>query len=633
MIKRFKIGNPIKTEAVVKEIETEKGEISYFKQDGESIVCKLREKDIVYGLGQTVRGLNKRGYLYESKCSDEPSHWEDRTALYGAHNFFMISGEEVVGFFVDTPSIVSFDIGFTKLDELRIQFTYPDYDFYVITGKDENEVVKQFRELIGKSYLPPKWAFGYGQSRWSYNTADEVREVVRKHRENKIPLDSVYLDIDYMERYKDFTVDETCFPDFENFVKEMKEQKVHLVPIIDAGVKIEKGYDVYEEGVEKGYFCKKEDGTNLVCGVWPGDVHFPDFLKKEAREWFGKKYDFLLNKGIDGFWNDMNEPAIFYAKDRLLALTEKIKGYVEEGLNAEKVWSLKDDFSSLQNNVGDYETFYHEMEGEKYRHDVVHNIYGYNMTRAAGEYFRSLGKEILMFSRASYIGAHRYGGIWQGDNNSCWSHIKLSMDISQSLNMVGFLYNGADLGGFGGHVSPDLMIRWLQFAMFTPLMRNHSAIGTRRQELYEFSEMPIMRKMVELRYGLLDYLYEEVKKAVEGNTMFMRPLAFDYREDEFTRKIDDQILVGDSLMIAPIYRQNEMGRYVYLPEEMTLLRCKSLEEIEESKLPKGHHYLDVDLDEVLIFIRKGKSLSLTKGGMTVEEAEHTKGKVYGKEGE
>lgn len=628
MVRKYRVGNPIKTEAVVKRIEEEKGEISYFKKEEKVLVCPLLEDEIVYGLGQTVRGLNKRGYQYVSRCTDEPSHWEDRTALYGAHNFFMISGNEVRGFFVDTPGNVTFDIGYTVLDELRILFDYDDYDLYEIIGKSETEVVKEFRDLIGESYVPPKWAFGYGQSRWSYNTADEVREVVKGHRENGIPLDSVYLDIDYMEAYKDFTVNEEAFPDFENFVKEMKKEKIHLIPIIDAGVKIEPGYEVYEEGVEKGYFVKKANGENLICGVWPGDVHFPDFLNRDARTWFGKKYDFLLEKGIDGFWNDMNEPAIFYAKDRLLELVEKIKGFEKDGLNADNVWSLKDDFGALQNNLKDYETFYHDYDGEQVRHDRVHNLYGYNMTRAAGEYFQSLDKDILMFSRASYIGAHRYGGIWHGDNNSCWSHIKLSMDISQSLNMVGFLYNGADLGGFGGNVSPDLMIRWLQFAMFTPLMRNHSAIGTRRQEVYAFKEMPVMRKMIGLRYGFINYIYDGVKKAAKENEMFMRPLAFDYREDALTRKIEDQILVGDSIMIAPIYRQNEVGRYVYLPEEMKLLRFKSLEEVKEEVLDKGHHYLELPLDEVAVFLRKGRKLTLTKGGMTVAEAETSEGVTY-----
>ena len=188
----------------------------------------------------------------------------------------------------------------------------------------------QFRQLVGRSYIPPKWAFGATQSRWSYMNEDEVREVVANYRTNNMPLDAVVLDIDYMERYKDFTVDEQRFPHFADFAAEMKAQGIRLVPIIDAGVKIEDGYDVYEEGVKNGYFCTNQDGTPFVAGVWPGRVHFPDMLNPEARAWFGSKYKFLLNQGIEGFWNDMNEPAIFYSEETLKKTFAKIDEYRTE---------------------------------------------------------------------------------------------------------------------------------------------------------------------------------------------------------------------------------------------------------------------------------------------------------------
>ncbi len=620
MIKKYRIGEPVFTDAAVKDIpiEMELPVIPVIKDN--TLTCSLKKEDIVYGLGESLHGLNKRGHLYESKCSDEPNHWEDKTALYGAHNFLLISGEKVSGMFIDTPGIVTFDVGFTHSSELKISFEYPDYDLYLIEGETELSVIKEFRELIGKSYVPPKWAFGYGQSRWSYNTADEVREVVKKHKENNLPIDSVYLDIDYMEKYKDFTINEETFPDFENFVAEMKTENIHIVPIIDAGVKIESGYNIYEEGVKNNYFCKKEDGSNLVCGVWPGDVHFPDFLNEDTRKWFGSRYDFLISKGIDGFWNDMNEPAIFYSKDRLNSLASDINNYAQKGITTDNILELQPKINSLQNNIEDYKTFYHNYNGKKYRHDEVHNLYGFNMTKAAGEYFSTLDKEILIFSRASYIGAHRYGGIWQGDNNSCWSHLKLNMDMTQSLNMAGFLFTGADVGGFSGNASEELMLRWLEFAVFTPLFRNHSAIYTRRQELYEFDNISDTRNILGIRYGFLNYIYDEVIKAANNNMPYMRPIAFDYRNDAHAKRVDDQISVGDSIMIAPIYTANTLGRYIYLPEEMKMLKMKSLTSITETVLEKGHHYIDVAANEMLVFIRKGKSLELTKGGMNVDEA-------------
>lgn len=622
MIKKYRIGQAIFTDAVVKDIDIERELPTIVNIKNKKISFDLAKDDIVYGLGQSVRGINKRGYIYKSHCSDDPIHTEEKSSLYGAHNFIMIDSKIKFALFIDTPSDVVFDIGFKNKDIVNIEFEYNDYDLYIIEAKSLVEIIKEFRELIGKSYMAPKWGFGYGQSRWSYFTKEEVREVIKKHRENNIPLDSVYLDIDYMDEYKDFTIDNDKFSDFENFVKEMQKENIHLIPIIDAGVKIQKNYDICEEGIKNNYFCKKEDGSDIVCGVWPGDVHFPDFLNRETRKWFGEKYQYLIDKGIDGFWNDMNEPAIFYTKDRLDSVFNKLEEYKKINLDIHKFFEFKDTVTTLSNNKEDYKLFYHNYNGKKYRHDIVHNLYGFNMTKAAGEYFKTLNKDFLMFSRASYIGAHRYGGIWQGDNSSWWSHLKLSIDMSMSLNMVGFVFNGADIGGFGSNVSEDLMLRWLEFAIFTPLMRNHSALGTRRQEVYQFSNMEDMKNIIRIRYSILDYVYNETKKAVENNTMYLRPLAFDYPEDKQTKKVEGQLLVGDSIMIAPIYEANSSGRYVYLPEEMKMLKLKSPENIEEEVLEKGHHYINVELNEVLIFVRKNKSFTLIKGGENVNKIDN-----------
>ncbi len=619
MIKKYRIGSPIKTDAVVEEIKIEAGMPTDFHLDENGIFICLADEDIVYGLGENVRGLNKRGHIYTSSCSDEPHHQEGKSSLYAAHNFILISGEKHMGIFVDTPAVVNFDIGYNKYDELRIKFEDNDYDLYIIEAPTDYEIVKEFRAIIGKSYMPPKWALGYGQSRWGYKTKEDILEVVRGHRENGIPLDMVYLDIDYMKDFKNFTIDEEKFPDFEDFVKEMRAENIRLIPIIDAGCKVEEGYDVYEEGVEKGYFCKKEDGQYYTAGVWPGEVHFPDFLNKDARKWFGNKYKFLIDKGIEGFWNDMNEPAMFYEKDRLAGIFDEVLEYKGENIDIYKFFELTNLVPNLFNNKDDYKKFYHEMDGKRYRHDKVHNVFGYNMTRAAGEAFHELtDKEILMFSRSSYIGAHRYGGIWQGDNHSWWSHLEMNIKMTMSLNMVGFLFTGADLGGFGDNTTEDLLLRWLEFGIFTPLMRNHSALDTREQEVYRFSKMPQLKKIIELRYCFIPYIYSSLKKAVENNEMYMRPLAFDFTDDEMAKNVEDQVLLGDVLMLAPIYKQNARGRYVYLPESMKMLKFKSAEDITETVYEAGHHYIDVALDEVVVFIRKGKSLELAGKAEYVE---------------
>lgn len=625
MIRRYVYGNVLETEAVLEKPEKEQGQLPYFTVNEQemSFSYPMDAEDRVYGLGENVRGINKRGWIYESKCSDEPEHKEDRRSLYGAHNFLVLDGKEQFGIFVDYPGILTFDVGYTKHNELKITASDWNLDVYLITGTDVKDIVKQFRHMVGRSYIAPLWAFGYGQSRWSYMNEDEVREVVKRHRELGIPLDSVYLDIDYMERYKDFTLNDETFPEFAKFNEEMKEQNIHLVPIIDAGVKQEEGYDVYEEGLEKGYFCTKEDGSPFVAAVWPGKALFPDMLNKEARDWFGNQYKFLLDQGVEGFWNDMNEPAIFYTEDRLKDVLEKLGTFKGQNLDLDRFWEFTGLVSGLSNNVEDYKMFYHNIDGERVRHDRVHNLFGYNMTRAAGEAFERLepDKRILIFSRSSYVGMHRYGGIWQGDNKSWWSHILLNLKMMPSLNMCGFLYTGADLGGFGSDTTEDLVLRWLALGIFTPLMRNHSALGTRVQEAYRFEDMEGFRHIIGLRYRFLPYLYSEYMKAVMRDEMMFRPLAFDYPEDRHAVKVEDQLLLGDGLMIAPVYEQNAEGRYVYLPEKMKMVRFKKGGIMEEEVLEAGHHYVEVGLTDVVVFVRPNHLIPMSTGGQCVADVD------------
>ena len=454
MIKKYVYGTPFDTESVVEQLPASDGVPSYgaiTTEKGFAFSFTMEPDDIVYGLGEASRGINKRGYLYTSNCTDDNMHTEGKVSLYAAHNFILVSNTvRSFGMYFDYPSVITFDIGYTKSDLMTVTCDEADLTLYVIDGKDPLDIVKQFRKIIGQSYIPPKYAFGFGQSRWGYVTPDDFRKVVREHREHHVPLDMVYMDIDYMDHYKDFTINKENFPDFAGFVQEMKDDKIHLIPIIDAGVKIEDGYDVYEEGVEKGYFCKRADGSYFEAAVWPGMTHFPDVLNPDARKWFGDKYRFLLDQGIDGFWNDMNEPAIFYSKDG----EQKLMGLISSMASGESqvpLMAISYVGNMVKNSAEDYASFYHNVGGNMICHSKVHNLYGYNMTRAAGEAFRRLcpDKRILMFSRSSYIGMHRYGGVWTGDNNSWWSHLLLNLKMMPSLNMCGFLYAGADLGGFG----------------------------------------------------------------------------------------------------------------------------------------------------------------------------------------
>ncbi|MDO4329679.1 MAG: glycoside hydrolase family 31 protein [Lachnospiraceae bacterium] len=624
MIQKYVFGTPFETEAVTASLPAASGMPSYGSVNLETGFCytlTMDEDTIVYGLGEANRGLNKRGYCYISNCTDDPDHTEDKRSLYGAHNFIIVAGKQSFGLFVDYPSKLTFDIGYTRMDTLTIRCDNADLYLYVIDGGSPYEITRQFRKLIGRSYIPPKFAFGFGQSRWGYTTKEDFRKVAAGYREHHIPIDMIYVDIDYMQDYKDFTVNEENFQNFPEFVQEMKNQEIRLIPIIDAGVKAEPGYPVYEEGVANNYFCKRADGSDFVAAVWPGDTHFPDMLNPDARAWFGSHYRFLTDQGIEGFWNDMNEPAIFYTKEGLEEAGELMKRYLagqnnngsdETPGSSVTIDQVQRFLHELANRPADYASFYHQVNGQMVRHDKVHNLFGYHMTRAAGEAFEQIDpeKRFLMFSRSSYIGMHRYGGIWTGENKSWWSHILLNLKMLPSLNMCGFLYTGADLGGFGADTTRDLLLRWLALGVFTPLMRNHAALGTRNQECYQFEHIEDFRHVIQVRYRLIPYLYSEYMKAALQDDLYAKPLAFVYPEDSMACQVEDQVMIGNEIMIAPVYTQNARGRYVYLPERMKFIKFMPDGTLSEKLLESGHHYVEIALNEVPLFIRDRKCIPL-----------------------
>ena len=633
MIRKYTYGKPFQTESVVVDIAAEKGQPDHGNIDltaGFSYTFGLEDSDIVYGLGEANRGINKRGYKYISNNADNPHHHEDVYSLYASHNFIIVSGAQTFGLYFDYPSTITFDVGYTKCDELHIFCDSADLDLYVITGDSPYDITKQFRKMIGRSYIPPKFAFGFGQSRWGYKTPEDFETVARKYRENHIPIDMVYMDIDYMDSYKDFTINDD-FGDFSEYVENLKKDNIRLIPIIDAGVNIEEGYDVYEEGVANNYFCKRADGSDFVAAVWPGYTHFPDVLNPEARRWFGAKYKILTDAGIEGFWNDMNEPAIFFTPEGVSELKKAMKKFIEKDETVDDVWGISGMAAGVGNNPKDYASMYHNVDGEMVRHDKVHNLFGYNMTRAAGEALREISPDErrLLFSRSSYIGMHRYGGVWMGDNKSWWSHILLNIKMLPSMNMCGFLYTGADLGGFGCDTSRDLLLRWLALGVFTPLMRDHSCEGTRNQECYQFEHIEDFRNVIGVRYRLLPYIYSEYMKAALTDDMMFKPLAFEYPDDKIAAHVEDQLMLGNEIMIAPVYTQNAIGRYVYLPENMMLVRFTADGAVEQTEMPAGHHFVEVPLNEVILFVRNGKCIPVVDVAECVADIDKTTMQLIG----
>lgn len=575
----------------------------------------MDKNDRIYGLGETLGTLNKRGKKYRFYSTDDPMHTPEKEALYGTHPFMIVDGKNTFGLFIDFPAELIFDIGYENINTLKITVTGKNFDLYIFENENKNSIIEEFLKLTGTPFLPPKWAFGFQQCRWSYPDKESVNNIADNFRKREIPCDAIYLDIDYMENYKIFTVDNNKFPDFPQFARDIMKRGFKLVPIIDPGVKIEDGYNVCDEGVKNGYFCKDKDGKDYVTAVWPGLTYFPDFLNSTVRNWWGNLYKDFNDIGIRAFWNDMNEPAIFYTPDSLKEVSDILKqnsGNTDLGIEA---FTAKDKMLTMANNRNDYKSFYQKDEsGNIINHDDVHNLYGFNMARGTAEGLMNLDpeKRYFLLSRSSYIGQQRFSYIWMGDNFSWWDHMQVHFRMLQSLNMCGFFYTGPDIGGFGGNSSPELVIRWMQLGAFTPLYRNHSAIGTRNQEPWVYDEESnyILKNIIRLRYAFMPYAYSEFKKSTENLSPFIKPLGFVFETDR-AKDAEDQYMYGDSLMVAPVYTPNARGRYVHLPEVKWLKWTASkFEDRNMTVYDPGDYFIDANLNEIPLFIKENSLIVL-----------------------
>ena len=414
--------------------------------------------------------------------------------------------------------------------------------------------------LTGKNVAFPFWSFGYQQSRWSYFTQEEVIDIAKTFRSKKIPCDVIWLDIDYMEKYKVFTWNKETFRDYKEMLNELHGMGFKISAILDPGVKVEEGYEIFEEAKDR-YFLKDKLGKDFEGAVWPGRVRFPDFTDKRVRRWWANKVNNFIKDGIDGIWNDMNEIAIFGTDDEIKYAKEKFENLkLEDGI---KVAGAFGEIGEIPRK-GRGEKIYH-LDGTQ--HYKIKNIYGFNMIRATSDGFPK-NKRKLVITRSAYSGVQRYGGVWTGDNHSWWEHLLLEIQRISSLGLVGVFNNGFDVGGFGGDVSPELLIRFTQLGSFMPLFRNHSALGTRRQEPWSFGEKyeKIIKKIIEYRYSLIPYIYSEYMIGILKDFPLVAPLFFHFENDKKSYQIDDEFMFGRSILVAPIYKPGITSRMVYLPK-------------------------------------------------------------------
>lgn len=458
--------------------------------------------------------------------------------------------------------------------EIRPDFYYffgadeGDLNYYFIGGNNMKEVVGGYTYLTGTTPLPQLWTLGYHQSRWGYRSEADIRHVAEHMKECGLPCDAIHMDIDYMRGYRVFTVDEEKFPDIRALARDMHGMGIHLVTIIDPGVKKDEEYSVYNEGMENGYFASTPEGGVYENAIWPGTAVYPDFGREEVRKWWGENHKVLVDNGVDGIWNDMNEPASFKGE-----LPEDVVFYAEE---------------------------------RKTCHSEMHNVYGHNMARATYAGLKKLtGKRPFVITRACYSGSQKYAMAWTGDNQSLWAHLQMAIPQLCNLGLSGMPYVGTDIGGFGADTTKELLCRWIELGSLSPFCRNHNAMACRDQEPWTFDgeTIEIYRKYLKLRYALLPYFYDLFREQEESGLPLMRPMVFQYEEDPETRNMNGQFMVGDSLLAAPVVEQGATRKMVYLP------KGQWYDYWTGEKLDGGRYVIrEAALNECPLFVREGAIL-------------------------
>lgn len=540
---------------------------------GHIVYCskKIQEQECFFGLGDKPDRLNLRGSRYETWGRDAYGFERTSDPLYKNIPFYLGLHHGLgYGIFFDNSFRTRFDFGYERSDVMSFWSKGGEMNYYFIYGPDLLQVVEGYSRLTGTPELPPLWALGYQQSKWSYYPESTVKELAARFRKEKIPCDVIHLDIDYMDGFRCFTWDKTRFPNPHLLVKELESDGFKTVLILDPGIKIDKGYHVYEEGLEGGYFCRRADGPLMRGDVWPGPCHFPDFTDPVVREWWAGQFPAFLESGVHGIWNDMNEPAVL------------------------EIGTFPADTR-------------HDYDGHPCSHRKAHNVYGMQMARAS--YHGTKGaiypRRPFLLTRSGYSGVQRYAAVWTGDNLSTWEHMWMANVQVQRMSVSGLSFAGSDIGGFIGQPNGELLTRWTQMGVFHPLFRNHASGDHGDQEPWSFGEpyTSAIRKAIELRYKLLPYIYTVFWRQVEKGTPFLRPLSFIDQKDKETYYRMEEFGVGGHLVVCPIHGPGQAGRRMYLPKGEWY-------HYWDDKPQQGgeEFWVEAPLDQIPVFVKAGAIL-------------------------
>ncbi|MBY0243723.1 MAG: glycoside hydrolase family 31 protein [Burkholderiaceae bacterium] len=523
-----------------------------FDRRSGAVETSMRRDDyeLYYGFGEKTLPLSRHQQHMVMWNADVPDYPAGHDPSYQAIPFFIaLHAGKSHGVFFNNTWRSWFDMGKTEPRRYSFGASGGELDYYVFTGgagRTPAGVLRDYTALTGRGALPPLWALGYQQSRWSYMSQDKVLDIAREFRQRRIPADVLTLDIDHMDGFRVFTWNRTTFPDPAGMLARLHADGFRAVTIVDPGVKVDHGYPIYRGGRDRGLYVRDAAGGELHAKVWPGICAFPDFTSPAARAWFGGLYQSALELGVDGFWNDMNEPGVF----------------------------APDGFNQPAITLGPQNTFplaaRHAGDGLPGSHAQYHNVYGMQMARASFEGLRGLRPERRPFvlTRAGFAGVQRYAAVWTGDNSPTWSHLALTIPMLTNLSVSGVPFVGADVGGFMGSPGAELHARWLQAAVLTPFFRTHSNDVSAAREPWAFGPAyeAINRRTIELRYQLLPYLYTLFADHEQSGAPPMRPLWFAYPGDVRASLVDDQFLLGGDLLVAPVLQEGKTMREVYFPQ-------------------------------------------------------------------
>ncbi len=509
-------------------------------QDGALWLHKrLAPGEAIYGLGERAFALNLRGRRYALWNHDPVLYDRGDDPIYFSIPFYVALGDDgrAYGLFFDNTYRGYIDVGAEQPDRLSFFFEGGELRYYLFTGPTVADVLARYTELTGRMPLPPLWALGYHQCRWSYFPEGKVRAIAAEFRQRRIPCDAIYLDIDYMDGFRCFTWDRLRFPDPAAMIRDLRAAGFRTVVILDPGIKIDANYAVYRSGIEQDVFAKYPDGKPVIGAVWPGPCHFPDFTSPRTRAWWADHVARLLEIGVAGVWNDMNEP-----------VSNPVEGAPPQGDK-----TLADDVR-------------HHWEGRGAPHLAAHNVYGTLMARTTREAMERLrpGERPFNIVRAAHAGAQRYTSSWTGDNKSTWDHLRLSISMCLNLGLSGLAFTGPDIGGFGGEPTAELVTRWVQVGACLPFMRMHTAIHTPDQEPWSYGQPyeDINRRYIELRYQLLPYIYTTFAECARSGMPIVRPL---FIHGARFKNVDDQFMLGEHLLVAPVLEPGAESRAVLLP--------------------------------------------------------------------